>query len=69
MVLDALVTVLTGETPRRVEHAVQPLREFAPAAVPHESDSTAVECEVMYDFEAPDKRAITRVLWKAWVRA
>ena len=62
VVLDALVTVLTGETPRRVEHAVQPLREFAPTAVPRESHSAAVECEVMYDFEAPDSAQLQDAL-------
>ena len=62
VVLDALVTVLTGETPRRVEHALQPLGEFAPVAVPHEFDSTAVECEVMFDFEAADKAPLQEAL-------
>ena len=62
VVLDALVTVLTGETPRRVEHAVQPLGEFAPAVLPHEFDNTAVECEVMYDFEAADKAPLQEAL-------
>lgn len=61
-VLDALVTVLTGEAPRRVEHAVRPNGEFAPLAVSSELHGPDVECEVMYHFEAPDSAQLQKEL-------
>jgi hypothetical protein len=62
VVLDALVTVLTGKTPRRVDHAVQPVHEYSRREVAATATGGEIECEVMYDFDAVDSAQLRNVL-------
>lgn len=62
VVLDALVTVLTGVTPRRTEHAVHPVGQYSPPMESKDYKSGDIECEVMYDFDAEESTELRNVL-------
>ncbi len=62
VVLDALVTVLTGHTPRRTDHAVTPVTQYSQSQGPLGNKSGEIECEVMYHFEAKESAQLRNVL-------
>jgi len=62
VVLDALVTVLTGNTPRRTDHAVLPVARYSRREGPGENKDGEIECEVMYHFEAKESAQLQNVL-------
>jgi DAK2 domain fusion protein YloV len=62
VVLDALVTVLTGVRPQRVDHAVHPISDYSRIEASGEGRSGEVECEVMYHFESADSSQLQHVL-------
>ncbi len=62
VVLDALVTVLTGATPQRIDHAVHPVSEYLRLEASHAHKGGEAECEVMYHFDSPDCTQLQKVL-------
>lgn len=62
VVLDALVTVLTGQTPRRTEHAIHPVTRLSGSHMSGESSDGEAQCEVMYHFEADESSQLRNVL-------
>ena len=62
VVLDALVTVLTGNTPRRTDHAVHPVTQYSRSQSPEGNKGGEIECEVMYHFEAKESAQLRSVL-------
>lgn len=62
VVLDALVTVLTGVTPRRIDHAVHPVGQYSPFEESKDHKGGDIECEVMYHFDADESTELRKVL-------
>lgn len=62
VVLDALVTVLTGIKPRRTDHAVYPINRFSPLEGSRDFKGGDIECEVMYHFAADESAQLQSVL-------
>jgi DAK2 domain fusion protein YloV len=62
VVLDALVTVLTGNTPRRTDHAVHPVIRNSRLGGSEDFKNGEIECEVMYHFEANESAQLRNVL-------
>jgi DAK2 domain fusion protein YloV len=62
VVLDALVTVLTGVTPRRIDHAVHPVSQFSRLEGSKDFTRGDIECEVMYHFDAKESIQLRNVL-------
>lgn len=62
VVLDALVTVLTGATPRRTDHAIHPVGHYSRSVDSKEYKVGDIECEVMYHFDAEECTELRNVL-------
>jgi DAK2 domain fusion protein YloV len=62
VVLDALVTVLTGKTPRRIDHAVHPVTQYSRFEESKDFTGGDIECEVMYHFDAKESIQLRNVL-------
>jgi DAK2 domain fusion protein YloV len=62
VVLDALVTVLTGATPRRTDHAIHPVGHYSRSIESKDYKGGDVECEVMYHFDAEECTELRNVL-------
>lgn len=62
VVLDALVTVLTGVTPRRTDHAIHPVGQYSGSVESKDHTGADIECEVMYHFDAEDCTELRNVL-------
>jgi DAK2 domain fusion protein YloV len=62
VVLDALVTVLTGAKPQRMDHEVHPLNQYSPLGELKDDKDGDIECEVMYHFDAKECTELRNVL-------
>jgi len=62
VVLDALVTVLTGTTPLRLDHAMHPVSEYSRHRVAPAGRAKEIECEVMYHCETSERDQLQKVL-------
>lgn len=62
VVLDALVTVLTGRTPQRLDHAVHSVSDHSRLKVLQNPNDGKIECEVMYHVEAAESEQLQIVL-------
>ncbi len=62
VVLDALVKVLTGVTPRRIDHAVHPVGQHSLLEDSKDHKGGDIECEVMYHFDAEESSELRKVL-------
>jgi DAK2 domain fusion protein YloV len=62
VVLDALVTVLTGARPQRMDHAVHPVSQYSPIGELKDDKGGDIECEVMYHFDAKESTELRNVL-------